>query len=272
MTNAERREKSDKRIEKLIPLYYSMENNNTRAFLEEHNISNSVFYSYLKRHGLSSRRSSSRELFFNETYFDVIDTEEKAYWLGFLQCDGYISNRGIEISLAEVDYDHLVKLTKALNYRGKIGYRLVANKYGAYRINLISVRLVESFVKVGLEKFRSTTMEFLFTHDNPMFLHYVRGIIDANGSISLKQRKYGYSALIMLQSGSLKFLDKFKYEMDLYSNDANSVYVDSSRIRAILHRSAQNIIFNQSYKNAKISLDRKQAKVNAVLYGSAENI
>ena len=28
---------------------------------------------------------------FNENYFDIIDDEHKAYWLGFLYADGYVS-------------------------------------------------------------------------------------------------------------------------------------------------------------------------------------
>lgn len=27
----------------------------------------------------------------NEHFFDVIDTEEKAYWLGFIFADGYVA-------------------------------------------------------------------------------------------------------------------------------------------------------------------------------------
>ena len=33
---------------------------------------------------------------FNEHIFDVIDTEEKAYWLGFIFADGYIGSTPIE--------------------------------------------------------------------------------------------------------------------------------------------------------------------------------
>ena len=65
----------------------------------------------------------------NYNYFDEIDTENKAYWLGFLFADGSITtpfrvNKDgsikngiyrIEISLKEDDKDHLDKFRKELN-------------------------------------------------------------------------------------------------------------------------------------------------------------
>ena len=51
---------------------------------------------------------------FNENVFDSVDTEEKAYWLGFIFADGYISSRdySFELSLSSVDTEHLVKFNK----------------------------------------------------------------------------------------------------------------------------------------------------------------
>ena len=48
---------------------------------------------------------------FNDTIFESIDTEEKAYWLGFLYADGSISstNNTIELSLKSSDINHLIK-------------------------------------------------------------------------------------------------------------------------------------------------------------------
>ena len=40
--------------------------------------------------------NSSQKLRFDETIFDVIDTEEKAYWLGFIFADGYISSSPLD--------------------------------------------------------------------------------------------------------------------------------------------------------------------------------
>lgn len=47
---------------------------------------------------------------FNENYFDVIDTSEKAYWLGFLYADGAVSSGSkntVELSLKASDVKHL---------------------------------------------------------------------------------------------------------------------------------------------------------------------
>ena len=53
----------------------------------------------------------------NSHYFDVIDSEEKAYWLGFLYADGNISSEGnrLEVRLSIKDIKHLEKFRKFLN-------------------------------------------------------------------------------------------------------------------------------------------------------------
>ena len=62
------------------------------------------------------------ELKFNNKVFDNVDTEEKAYWLGFLYADGSVSasNNQVELSLAGKDREHLQKFKKFLESRNEI--------------------------------------------------------------------------------------------------------------------------------------------------------
>lgn len=58
---------------------------------------------------------------YNYNAFNSIDTEEDAYWLGFILADGYVSNASmskpyLQIKLGHVDREHLVKFIKYMGY------------------------------------------------------------------------------------------------------------------------------------------------------------
>ena len=53
---------------------------------------------------------------YDRNFFEQIDTEDKAYWLGFLYADGYTHPRqGLVLTIARKDLNHLLKLRHALN-------------------------------------------------------------------------------------------------------------------------------------------------------------
>ena len=62
------------------------------------------------------------ELKFNNKVFDSIDTEEKAYWLGFLFADGSVSARDnqVELSLSSIDRGHLQKFRRFLESKNDL--------------------------------------------------------------------------------------------------------------------------------------------------------
>ena len=52
------------------------------------------------------------------TVFDSIDTEEKAYWLGFMFADGYVSkNNAMSLTLKESDRSHIERFARFFNIR-----------------------------------------------------------------------------------------------------------------------------------------------------------
>lgn len=56
---------------------------------------------------------------YNTTYFEKIDSPEKAYWLGFLYADGCVRKNGksliLEITLSKTDKLQLEKLRNVLS-------------------------------------------------------------------------------------------------------------------------------------------------------------
>ena len=75
--------------------------------------------------------------------FDTIDSEEKAYWLGFIYADGWISdaNNCFTLTLQQRDVEHLLKFNEFIANKNSICYR----KYKRYEN--VSVNLCDDHFK-----------------------------------------------------------------------------------------------------------------------------
>lgn len=119
--------------------------------------------------------------------FDCIDCEEKAYWLGMLGADGNISNNNKQLSLqlAEKDRNHIVKFKKfiGVNYKiSKVITEINEELFVGYRYVVSSTNFVRSLAKHGLVPQKSTTLQFPKTIPNELIKHYIRGLVDGDGS------------------------------------------------------------------------------------------
>lgn len=58
---------------------------------------------------------------FNSKYFEIIDTKQKAYWLGYLYCDGFVgSGKYNNIVLSSIDKNVIGNFTQDLEFTGII--------------------------------------------------------------------------------------------------------------------------------------------------------
>jgi hypothetical protein len=125
----------------------------------------------------------------NDSIFQIIDTEEKAYWLGFLAADGAVNKNGIiSLQLKESDYSHVVK------FRDFIGSNHPITKHN----NTLNEKIFISYrLSFGSKKIRTDLQKYniinnkSFTFSPPLELiplnlrrHFWRGIFDADGCIS----------------------------------------------------------------------------------------
>lgn len=154
---------------------------------------------------LRNHQDQNRKFTCNSDYFKEIDSEEKAYWLGFMMGDGYItksaSNSNIKrfgISVKNDDKRHLEKFLDAIN--GNMPIHTYEVKTSGYKIGTKYCRVIisdnafaENIIKQGCVENKSNILEPP-NIDKSLRKHWIRGYMDANGSISIskmKNSKYG---------------------------------------------------------------------------------
>lgn len=151
---------------------------------EKYQISRHILSRELKRYNFDI---THRKYQVNEFFFDEIDSEEKAYWLGFLAADGCNENshHTITINLNERDAEHLEKFRKALNSKAAI-FSVAGAGYGEgttlARIVINSIHLCEALTKQGVPSRKSNILQPPNISPD-LYKHWIRGYLDGDGSI-----------------------------------------------------------------------------------------
>jgi len=210
----------------------------------------------------------SRKYSLDESVFENIDSEEKAYWLGFILADGSIFNNRLKIGLAIKDINHLEKFKKFLNSSNKIYCYKVGNgannkKSECCEIVITNKKIVEDLGKLGIGPNKTHTVEIPQIKEELMS-HLIRGIWDGDGSVLFrtKNKKYSNNFRPEVQiCGNFKVVSKIneilssKLELKLSKlSKVSSIYLFRKETR-----SAKKVV-EYLYKNSNIYLDRKYEK------------
>lgn len=130
---------------------------------------------------------------FNENIFDYIDTEEKAYWLGFIWADGYISskNNTFEIKLSIKDIEHLYKFNSFMQHnKNNVKTQQISFKGKTFitcRWSVVNKHLHQVLNSYGCVPNKSLVLQFpdikIFENEG-LVRHFIRGYFDGDGCIS----------------------------------------------------------------------------------------
>lgn len=217
-----------------------------------------TIFSILKAHNVPRRSlSEARRIAcgytVDETVFERIDTREKAYWLGMMYSDGYIScispyTKVFGLSAHERDKDIIEKFKNFLNYSGAIGNYETTGGYKAgtkySRIVVGNNKIVEDLQRHGLPEHKSLilkAMPDIFYKDD-----FVRGVIDGDGSIT---KKLGLLAI----SGTHDFL----LSIAEYFGLPYRLTPDRSIWCLAYNAQESRYITTRLYQNAPVYLNRK---------------
>lgn len=202
----------------------------------------------------------------NYDYFKNIDTEDKAYWLGFIYADGNVNNakNTLRINLQGGDYRHLSKLNKCIE--GNFNVRVFDEKHGdktypMCQILVYSTNMVCDLINHGVVP--NKTDKIIFPElQNDLIRHFIRGYFDGDGSICERKHKKRLSDLACsFTCGSLQFLEKLR--QILFENNIKSYLVNTEGNKTYLSFAGlQNpdTFLHYIYDDATIYLDRKYYK------------
>ena len=91
MKNNDAHQIIEKNLSNIIDLYWT-KHISVQEIASKLNIGHSTLTKYLSERKLLRRvGQSSRQYTVNDNFFETIDTEQKAYWLGVLYADGRVS-------------------------------------------------------------------------------------------------------------------------------------------------------------------------------------
>lgn len=205
---------------------------------------------------------------YNKQFFKNIDTEEKAYWLGFFFSDGYVqktdTNGEAAIMLGVRDKEHLKKFNKSIEGNVQVTTSIRGSgfsdskKYEMAVIRLYSSELVNDLIALGCVPNKSKIIKFPKI-EKRFIWSFVRGFFDGDGSITLNKKRN--VPVCNFTSASIEFLGELR--KFLYQEKINSYYTQEKRgcYRLWINGMENATLFlDKMYENSCIYLDRKYSR------------
>lgn len=260
--------------DEIVALYAT--GKSTYQLASEYGVHRIAIRNVLLQTGVTIRTKQRHRLWsVNGAFFDSIDTEAKAYVLGFFAADGHCDRRGaISFELAQRDTDHLKLIASLLESNAPISYR-TSHKIGRNGKPFVSdtarIRFCSRQFVTALDRFGWTGNKTSRCKPPPLspenMRHFFRGLWDGDGSIGSVRMKKGGLCWQVSQCGNQFMVSAF------------SAFVHANTGILVTPRSYQSNVWHAQYmgnrypktvarllqQNATIFLARKRTKYEELL-------
>lgn len=235
---------------------------------KEFNIGSNSISQILKKRGIAIRDYYSCYKKYDkvDNFFEKIDTEEKAYWLGFITADGSLkkNRRTLAITLQASDYDHLYKFKKIISPNSHITYYKTRN---IVSLEITSKQIGDNLLNLGITPNKTFTVKPANINTD-LLRHYWRGVFDGDGCISICKVK-NYLSCKVYVCGNIYIVTGFRDFLSTYGfNPKQKIRPEKSVFRVVYHGNAlPKAIMGVLYNNASVFLDRKKVLVDKLVSG-----
>lgn len=208
--------------------------------------------------GINTKRRNRYVL--NETYFDAIDSQVKAYLLGLLAADGCVTITNY-VTFESIDQELTYLLKQELSYSGEVRIIKPQNYASHYRINFSSCQLATALRQLGVIAGRGSSGIYHFP-ESRYLAAYVLGYFDGDGCAYVNPNRSGGSICIV---GSYEFTSELARLLGMGAvkkHQSKPVYYWTIYSRDNINRFYQLI-----YQYPGLGLQRKKHKIQQILGG-----
>lgn len=260
-------------LEKHIILEYT-EGITQSELSKRYGVSQSTIHRVLLRYDTQSRSFHEAMWLknpFDERFFREINTEEKAYWLGFLTGDGCIrkdprsEHYFIGLGLKLEDRPHIEKFLRAVNApKAHIyDYAYKDRNGGVSIIRLSSKHMFQDLINYGITPNKSLK-EVPWVGSPELMHHYWRGILDSDGTVCCythQSHGHKFKDWYIGICGSKEICSEFKQFCSTMCGTRSKVtkarYGSECWRFGVGGAWSSLAVLDALYKNANIFLDRK---------------
>lgn len=165
-------------------------------------------WTYIKKCAKSLGLSRNRKKYHvDDSYFDVINTNEKAYWLGFISADGSVSkNIQFVLVVHKKDLQILIDFKNAIAPDAEIKQEIRKSR-NYYILRLSSRELVEKLGKYNIISRKTYNFEWPNELPEEYYIPFIIGYFDGDGCLSYNNQNKKWQWYIL---GKEKILEKMR--------------------------------------------------------------
>ena len=275
MTPIKKRRRLTKEEQELVLNTFDKEKWNCASLARHLGMPKMSVWNLLKRKGVEFCKDQSklqRKFPVNEDYFELIDSNNKAYFLGLLYADGcnHSTTNEVEISLQIGDAHILESFAKEMSCDKPL--QIVKrskpnnNLKDVARFSVSSRKMQSDLISLGVIKRKSLVLEFPKEKFDKKFMsHFVRGYFDGDGCFCpYIAKRHGYKQYTVNFPAPTQFCNDFqdflKTELGVTSSIASPArYKNGTKVLAISGHQVFKFL-DYIYTDAELKLERKYQK------------
>lgn len=240
-------------------------------------LTNGTTTALLHRHGINVNSDiRNKKHSYNETIFNIINSPEKAYWIGFLLGDASISRTSLRLELSNKDLDHLEKFKQFM----QATYSISSTRKNCSLITICGKQFIHNITQHGLVIDKThKPMKTPNTIPKKLLKYFYRGIMDSDGWVCshyIKKRKYLQHEFGFCSS-SKEFLEEIQTWIASHLNTHGYLKErirENQRVVQLIFGGNSNFVkINKIFGEESFYLNRKKEKIKeCIQYITANNL